>query len=276
MALKLNFRHVQATASSQGNGRQSKTTVPLRSGLAAIAVLGGLAVGPLMADEHRGPDGLGREARSHTGLGSSDATRGNEDAPGTYVTTAAKPAASGRGGGKVEYCTDCHGASGQGYRGYFVMPRLAGQTPEYIEGQLRAFVERRRVDGPLNLAKIHGVGPGLQAELARYFKALDIKPLGRGPADHSSTGKRIFDEGIPEANIPACAACHGPDGRGEGVNPRLAGQLYRYTVKTLTNWNKERGHGAPSTDHSNVMKPIVQSLNKSQIEAVSSYMSGMR
>ena len=45
---------------------------------------------------------------------------------------------------KMQYCYDCHGPSGQGYRGFFPMPRLAGQTTEYLENQLRAFVEHRR------------------------------------------------------------------------------------------------------------------------------------
>ena len=45
---------------------------------------------------------------------------------------------------KFEYCTTCHGPSAQGFRGYFIMPRLAGQQPQYIENQLHAFLERRR------------------------------------------------------------------------------------------------------------------------------------
>src|SRR5215475_14233558 len=50
-------------------------------------------------------------------------------------------------GAKIEYCKDCHGLSGQGYHGYLVMPRLAGQNPEYIENQLRAFIARSREKG---------------------------------------------------------------------------------------------------------------------------------
>jgi len=46
------------------------------------------------------------------------------------------PVSTGGIAGKVEYCTDCHGPSGQGYHGYLTMPRLAGQTPEYIDKQL--------------------------------------------------------------------------------------------------------------------------------------------
>ena len=30
---------------------------------------------------------------------------------------------------KLEYCQTCHGLSGEGYRGYYPMPRLAGSSP---------------------------------------------------------------------------------------------------------------------------------------------------
>ena len=34
---------------------------------------------------------------------------------------------------KIQYCKTCHGLSGQGFRGSFPMPRLAGQQTEYLE-----------------------------------------------------------------------------------------------------------------------------------------------
>jgi hypothetical protein len=34
---------------------------------------------------------------------------------------------------KVAYCKTYHGVSGQGFRGSFPMPRLAGQQPEYVQ-----------------------------------------------------------------------------------------------------------------------------------------------
>src|ERR1700719_4170578 len=55
-------------------------------------------------------------------------------------------ALSGSVQAKLSYCMDCHGPSAQGYRGYFPIPRLAGQQPEYLENQLRAFIERRRAN----------------------------------------------------------------------------------------------------------------------------------
>ena len=62
--------------------------------------------------------------------------------------------------------------------------------------------------------------------------------------------------------------------RGRGLIPRLAGQLYPYTVKELENWDKERGQGA-NPDTSAVMRPIAHSLSRSQIEAVAAYLSNL-
>jgi cytochrome c553 len=41
---------------------------------------------------------------------------------------------------KMAYCENCHGVSGRGFQGYYPIPRLAGQQPEYIKNQLQAFI----------------------------------------------------------------------------------------------------------------------------------------
>jgi cytochrome c553 len=178
---------------------------------------------------------------------------------------------------KAEYCTDCHGPSGQGYHGYLTMPRLAGQTPEYIEKQLRSFAERSRErDLFINMGRVHGLSPDMRAAMAAHFRGLDPRPIGGGPRNLLGTGKRIYDEGIPEANIPACAACHGPDAKGQQAIPRLAGQLYSFTVKELTNWSKGRGQAAARDDTSAVMTPIAHALSPAQISAIAAYLSYLR
>ena len=178
---------------------------------------------------------------------------------------------------KAEYCTDCHGPSGQGYHGYLTMPRLAGQTPEYIENQLRSFAERSRErDLFINMGRVHGLSPDMRAAMAAHFRSLDPRPIGGGPSNAVATGKRIYDEGIPEANIPACAACHGPDAKGQEAIPRLAGQLYAYTVKELTNWDRERGQSPARDDTSAVMTPIARALSPAQVSAIAAYLSYLR
>jgi cytochrome c553 len=176
---------------------------------------------------------------------------------------------------KLSYCKDCHGVSAQGFRGYFPIPRLAGQQTEYIENQLRAFIEHRRTNNIMfNVA--HALSPAMVAALAANFHELNPPPIGGAPRQLVGEGKKIFEDGVPDANIAACAACHGPDATGTGEIPRLAGQLYPYLIKELTNWGKERGQNTAKPDTSGIMSPVAHSLSKQQIEAVSAYVSELR
>jgi cytochrome c553 len=172
---------------------------------------------------------------------------------------------------KLQYCETCHGLSAQGYRGYFPMPRLAGQQPQYLENQLRAFIERRRTN-PIMANVAHVLSPSMISALAEHFKNLDSRSIGGAPRQSVSTGKRIYDDGIPEANVAACSACHGSDGRGQNEIPRLAGQLYEYTVGQLTGWARLRGQGS-AVDTSAIMAPTAHNLSRFQIEAVAAYVS---
>ncbi len=176
---------------------------------------------------------------------------------------------------KLEYCKTCHGLSGQGYRGYYPMPRLAGQQPKYIENQLRAFIERRRMN-PVMFNVAHALSPSMVAALTTYFQDLNPNPLGGAPKDHLALGRTIFEQGLPESNVPACSACHGPEAKGQNEIPRLAGQLFPYTVKALTNWSKERGQGGAKDDTSAIMVPTTHNLTQSQVVAIAAYLSYLK
>jgi cytochrome c553 len=176
---------------------------------------------------------------------------------------------------KLAYCQDCHGPLGQGYRGFFPIPRLAGQQIEYLDNQLRAFVERRRPN-PIMSNVAHVLSPDMITALATKFRDFNPKPLGGGPKELVAKGERIFQDGVPEANVAACAACHGPKALGYEQIPRLAGQLYRYIIKELTNWSKERGQNPAKLDTSFIMAPVAHSLTRSQVDAVAAYLSDLK
>ena len=173
---------------------------------------------------------------------------------------------------KTDYCKTCHGLSGQGFRGSFPMPRLAGQQPEYLKNQLEAFIERRRMN-PVMFRVAHVLSPPLLEALTTYFKDLDPKPLGGGPKELVTAGKKIYEEGVPSAEVPACASCHGPDAKGIDAFPRLAGQLHDYMFRKLTNWDKERGQDRDKPDNSAIMGPIAHNLTEAQVKAVAAYLS---
>jgi len=171
---------------------------------------------------------------------------------------------------KIQYCTYCHQPTGQGYRGAFPIPRLAGQQTEYFENQLRAFVERRR-ENKFMFNVAHVLRPAMITALATHFRDLNPKPDGQAPRELVATGKKIFEEGVPDAHVPPCSSCHGPEAKGNGAFPRLAGQLHDYIFNKLVNWSKERGQGSP--DPSAIMQPIAHSLTESQIAAVAAYLN---
>jgi cytochrome c553 len=173
---------------------------------------------------------------------------------------------------KIDYCKTCHGLSGQGFLGAYTMPRLAGQQPEYLENQLRAFIERRRTN-PVMFNVAHVLNPSMIEDLAAHFKDLNPKPLGGAPRELVAAGKTIYEQGVPESNIPPCSSCHGPEAKGNGAFPRLAGQLNHYIIKQLVNWNKERGQDPAKPDTSAIMEPIAHSLTEPQIAAVAAYLS---
>jgi cytochrome c553 len=169
---------------------------------------------------------------------------------------------------KLAYCEQCHGSSARGFRGYYPMPRLAGQQPEYLKTQLQAFAEHRRKNNIMfNVSRV--LSPAMTAALAAMFSDLNPTPLAGAPTELIASGKRIFEEGVSDANVPPCSACHGSEAKGKGPSPRLAGQLFDYTASKLMNWDKDRD----PTDTSASMQSIARGLTQAQIKAVAAYLS---
>jgi cytochrome c553 len=175
---------------------------------------------------------------------------------------------------KIEYCKMCHGENGQGFRGFVPIPRLAGQQAEYIENQLQSAVAGRR-RSKLMSDILRSIAPSMRRPLAVHFSQMVARPLGGAPRDLVGTGRKIFEEGIPEANVPACMACHGKAAQGHNQVPRLAGQLDDYIISKLSNWSNERVQAAPGGDPARIMAVVARNLTRSQMSAVAAYLSNL-
>jgi len=176
---------------------------------------------------------------------------------------------------KAGYCETCHGLSARGFIGTNPMPRLAGQQPAYIKNQLDAFIDHSRLN-PVMGNVAHVLSPAMVEALSTHFKDLDPPPYGGAPKDLMSEGEKIYHEGVPGVEVPACETCHGQDAHGNDQFPRLAGQLYGYVINELTNWSKQRGQNPNNPDISAVMAPIAEKLSKEQIAAVAAYVSDLK
>src|SRR6202022_770979 len=136
----------------------------------------------------------------------------------------------------VRNCTWCHGTGAQGYT---VAPRLAGQRALYIEAQLRGYAAHIR-DNPLSRQYMWGAAANLRTDtvrdLADYFASLSPKSAHDGRRGLAERVQSISPQGIPEANIVACLACHGPAGQGGREIPPLGGLSFFYLKARLAEW----------------------------------------
>jgi cytochrome c553 len=168
----------------------------------------------------------------------------------------------------VRNCTWCHGGSAQGYT---PAPRLAGQRPQYVEKQLVNFREHTR-DNPFSKLYMWGaaanLGPHTARNLAIYFSTIPPKAANDGDKELVATGRAIYQEGIPDSNIAACVACHGPNAQGVSEIPRLGGLAYTYLKRRLEQWG-EGYHAAAGPP----MPHIASKLARNQIAALASYLS---
>jgi cytochrome c553 len=168
----------------------------------------------------------------------------------------------------IRNCTWCHGASAQGYA---PAPRLAGQSPEYIEKQLISFSDHTR-DNAFSRQYMWGAAANLSSQmahyLATYFSTVPPKAADDGFRELAAIGATIYQDGVPGSNIVSCVACHGPNAEGVGEIPRLGGLSYYYVKRRLEQWGERFNSVAKFP-----MPRIASSLSPDQIQALASYLS---
>jgi cytochrome c553 len=168
----------------------------------------------------------------------------------------------------VRNCTWCHGGSAQGYA---PAPRLAGQRSTYIVQQLISFAHHTR-DAPFSRQYMWGAAANLSPwaahALSVYFSSLPPRAADDGNRELVAQGEAIYQRGMPEENIAACVACHGPNAEGIGTIPRIGGLDYTYLKRRLEQW-AEGYHGALG----HPMPHIATQLSPNQIEELASYLS---
>jgi cytochrome c553 len=171
----------------------------------------------------------------------------------------------------VRNCTWCHGTGAQGYT---VAPRLAGQRPQYIMSQIRSFRERAR-NNPFSKqymwSAVAALDPHTARDLANYFATIPPKAANDGDSTLASRGRTIYMDGIPEANIVSCYACHGPNAEGVRDIPRLGGLAYFYIKGRLEQWDQGY-HSTPGSP----MPMVATHLGPEEVEALTSYLSFVR
>ena len=185
-------------------------------------------------------------------------------------------------------CSGCHKIDGNAELPY--VPRLAGldtayaekKMAEYTEGAapatdelygliMNALDEKPRVNLTSN-EQVYMVGPAHavtleQAKQALQWYAKQCPTPGRH-RDNALTqqGKQIFEKGVPDQQILACASCHGQNAQGQGTAPLLAGQNAEYVQGQMDKFRKGDRKHAPE------MTMVAKEITAEQAHAVAAYL----
>ena len=174
------------------------------------------------------------------------------------------------GAPKAAVCGACHGPTGSSVNPEW--PNLAGQGEAYIAQQLGSFKAGTRVN-PLMTPMAAVLAEDDMKDLGAHF-AQQTPAGGEADASNWKAGEKLYRGGDKERGIPACIACHGPQGRGNGPAkyPALRAQHAVYTYNQL----KAFKDGSRKSSGNDVMQVVTERMTEEEMRALASYVQGLR
>ena len=190
------------------------------------------------------------------------------------------------GATKAGTCAACHGLDGNPTDPQY--PRLAGMPERYLAKQIALFRSGERSSGmaAIMMPFASMLSPQDARDIGAYYAT---QKAGAGVADDTliatgpnagkpfyAVGEQLYRSGDAARGIPACMACHGPDGAGNPgpAYPQLAGQQSAYVARRLEEY---RAGTTAERDpaHFQIMATIAKSLTDEEIGSLASYLQGL-
>jgi cytochrome c553 len=177
---------------------------------------------------------------------------------------------------KVATCSACHGADGNSAAPTF--PKLAGLGEKYLLKQMKDIRDGAR-PVPTMVGQVDNMSDQDLADIAAFY---DSQPRSGGQADPALVplGEKVYRAGVAERNVAACIACHSPTGKGNAPAgfPALAGQHADYIAAQLRAYRKgyEDETGRTNDGDTKIMRTVAFGLSDNEIDAVASYISGLK
>ncbi len=175
-----------------------------------------------------------------------------------------------RGKEQSTTCAACHGQDGNSINPEW--PNLAGQHEKYFLLAMTSFKDTSR-QNILMGSQATGLDEQTMKDLGAYYASQSASHRTADPA-LVSQGERLYRGGNIDRGVSACIACHGPSGRGNlGAGyPALTGQHSVYTANQLMAYRSN----ARQTDANRIMRDIAGLMTEDEIQAVASYIQGLR
>jgi cytochrome c553 len=175
------------------------------------------------------------------------------------------------GAAKAATCFACHGPNGNGAINP-EWPKLASQHSAYIYAQLNAFQKMQRKQ-PVMMGQVATLSDADMKNLAAFFASQAAVP-GVASKDAVATAEKLYRGGDATRGLPACSACHGPQGLGNAAAayPRLSGQNAGYTANQLKTYRSGERGGANAA----IMQAVADKLTDAEVQALASYVAGLQ
>jgi cytochrome c553 len=173
-------------------------------------------------------------------------------------------------------CSACHGPDGNSAVPTF--PKLAGQGERYLLKQMRDIRDGAR-PVPTMAGQLDGKSEQELANIAAYYAS---QAASGGQTDPAllELGEKVYRAGVADRKVAACSACHSPTGKGNAPAgfPALSGQHAEYIATQLKMYRKgyEDETGRTNDGDAKIMRTTAFGLSDKEIEAVSSYIAGLK
>jgi cytochrome c553 len=201
----------------------------------------------------------------------ADPAAAGQEQTAAPAAAAPKPGDATAGQAKSATCAACHGMDGNPASSQY--PKLAGQHENYVARQVELFKSHKR-DSAIMMGFAATLSAQDMNDIGAYFATKTSLP-GVADAKLVARGEAIYRGGDKDENVPACMACHGPDGRGNPGSgyPQLAGQYADYVTLKLKDWHDGKTWG--DDDRAKIMPAVAKGLSDADIAALASYIEGL-
>jgi len=160
---------------------------------------------------------------------------------------------------KAKVCAACHGD--QGVPMQKVIPVIWGQNAGYLFYQLRDFKSGARKNE-------HPIAATLERDdmmgLAQYFSRKPWPDLTQPRAARAAAA-----QALGAITSVVCTSCHQEGYKGEGTQPRLAGQERDYLAQTMLDFRTGKRGNNPG------MSALMKSISEGDIAVIAEYLAGL-
>jgi cytochrome c553 len=162
---------------------------------------------------------------------------------------------------KAQLCIACHGESGVPQQK--TTPVLWGQQLGYLYLQLRDFKSGARKNDQMAAVAASLERDDMMA-LAQHFSKEPWPGLAQPRASQT-----VAAQALSATGAVVCTSCHQEGYKGEGTQPRLAGQQRDYLAQTMLDFRDGKRGNNPG------MSDLMKSVSESDIAAIAEYLAGM-